>query len=81
MYKNIWLYPFGLYGLAFIVNQKWINKIYKQGKVDGTIPICLLQLDPGTKKKTKMKLRYVSRKMVFKLDLGSKLDWKIVETF
>ena len=50
MCKNIWLYPFGLYGLAFIVNQKWINKIYKQGKVDGTIPICLLQLDRGTKK-------------------------------
>ena len=27
-----------------------------------------------SKKKTKTKLRYVSRNMVFKLDLGSKLD-------
>ena len=26
------------YGLAFIVNKKWKNKIYKLGKNDGRVP-------------------------------------------
>ena len=47
MTKDI-IYSFGLYGLAFIVNLKWIKKIYKLGKIDDRIPI--LQLDPGAKK-------------------------------
>ena len=37
---------------AFIMNQKWISKIYKQEKVDGRIPI--LQLDSGAKSKSKI---------------------------
>ena len=42
------------------------------GKVDGRIPI--LQVDPGVKKK------YESSKMVLKLQLGSRLECKMVET-
>ena len=42
------------------------------GKVDDRIPI--LQLDPGAKNKTKTKPRHKSRKMVLKVELGSKLD-------
>ena len=33
------------------------------------------------KAKSKIKPRYKSRKMTSKLELGSRLDWKIVETF
>ena len=78
MTKDI-IYSFGLYGLAFIVNLKWIKKIYKLGKIDDRIPI--LQLDPGAKNKTKTKPRYESWEMALKLELDSRLDWKIVETF
>ena len=59
------------------MNLKWRNKIYKLGKVDGSIPI--LQLVPGAKNKTETKLRYESRKMVLKLELRSRLDWRVVE--
>ena len=43
-------------------------------KVDGRLPI--LQLDRGAKDKTKTKPRYESRKVVLKLELGSRLDGK-----
>ena len=38
--KDIYIYIYlpthaGSYELAFIVNQKWKNKVYKLGKVDG----------------------------------------------
>ena len=57
------------YGLEFIVNKKWKNKIYKLGKVDERIPVLQL-LDPGVKNKRKP--IYESRKIVFKP--GSRLD-------
>ena len=37
------------YGLAFIVNKKWKNKIYKLGKVEDRIPV--LQLARSRAKK------------------------------
>ena len=43
-------------------------------KVDDRIPI--LQLDRGAKDKTKTKPRYESRKVVLKLELGSRFDGK-----
>ena len=46
--------------------------VYKVGKVDDVIPT-----DSGAKNKTKKKPRYESRRMVLKLDLGSRLDWQI----
>ena len=49
------------YGLEFIVNKKWKNKIYKLGKGDDRILVLQL-LDPGVK--SKRKLIYESRKMV-----------------
>ena len=36
--------------------------------------IPVLQLDPGAKNKAKMKQRYGSRKIVLKLELGSRFD-------
>ena len=39
------------YAIAFIVNQKWKNKIYKVGKVDDRIPV--LQLTRSRSKKQK----------------------------
>ena len=55
---------------AFVVNQKWINKIYKLGRVDDRITV--LQLATSRSKKTKPK--YASRKKVLNQALGSKLD-------
>ena len=37
------------YGLAFIVNKKWKNKIYKLGKVDDRIPVLQLARSRGKK--------------------------------
>ena len=62
-------------GVAFAMNKKWKNRIYKLGNVDDRIPV--LQLDPGVK--SKKNPIYESKKMVLKP--GSRLDWKIVETF
>ena len=45
----------------------------KMNKQGGRIPV-----DSGEKK---TKPRHESRKMVLKLELGSILDWKIVETY
>ena len=39
------------YGLTFIVNKKWKDKIYKPGKVDDKIPV--LQLTRSRSKKQK----------------------------
>ena len=36
---SIIIYHSGSYGLAFIENQKWKNKVYKLGKVDDRIQI------------------------------------------
>ena len=69
---HILLIPFGLYGLVFIVDQRWANKINKLGKVDDRILI--LQLDPGAKNQTRTKQKFGSRKTVFKLELGSRLN-------
>ena len=61
----------GSYGLAFFVNQKWKNKIYKLGKVDGRIQI----LQPArSRNKDKKKHRYDSEKMV--LDQVQKIRLK-----
>ena len=65
-----------LYGIAFIVNQKWKNKIDKLKKVDERIPI--LQLTRLRSKKQKETDIWIE-KDDFKT--GSRLDWKIVETF
>ena len=54
------------YGLALIVNQKWINKIYNLGKVDHRIPV--LRSYPGAQKKTEIKRKYGLRMMVLKLE-------------
>ena len=71
------VYPwFELGSIHFIVNKKWINKVYKLGKVDDRIPV-----DPGAQNKTETKPGYKPRKMVLKLELDSRLDLKIVETF
>ena len=51
------------------MNLKWTNKVYKQEKDDDRIPV-----DPGAKNKSKTKPGYNSRKIVLKLDLGSRLD-------
>ena len=42
---SIIIYHSGSYGLAFIVNQKWKNKVYKLGKVDAEFKF-YNQLDP-----------------------------------
>ena len=56
---------------------KWINKVYKLGKVG-----CRSPIDPGAKKKKKKKKEIRIEKDDFiKLELGSRLDWKLVETF
>ena len=57
-------------GVAFAMNKKWKNRIYKLGNVDDRIPV--LQLDPGVK--SKKNPIYESKKMVLKP--GSRLDWK-----
>ena len=36
-HRSVLANPFGMDGLASIVNQKWMNKIYKLRKVDGRI--------------------------------------------
>ena len=41
------------YGLAFILNQKWKNKIYKLGKVDGRIPILTCKIQEQKTKKNR----------------------------
>ena len=46
------------YGFIFIVNQKWKNKVFKLGKVNGRIQIIQLT-NPGAKTP-----RYESKKMV-----------------
>ena len=61
-----------LYGLAFTVNQKRINKMCKLGKVYDKILIVLP--DPEAKNKTKKTPTYESAKMVFKQELGFKLN-------
>ena len=56
---------------------KWINKVYKLGKVD-----CRNPIDPGAKqKKTKKNEIRIEKDDFIKLELGSRLDWKLVETF
>ena len=60
MGKDILLYPIGFCGLVFIVNHKWINKIQRLEKVDDRISI--VQLEPGTKNKTKIKPRCESKR-------------------
>ena len=75
MGKDILSYPFGLYGLAFILKMDKQN--LQAGKVDDRISI--LQLDTGAKNKMKMSPRYKSRKMVLKQNSGWRLDSKIVE--
>ena len=62
-------------GVAFAMNKKWKNRIYKLGNADDRIPV--LQLDPGVK--SKKNPIYELKKIVFKP--VSWLDWKIVETF
>ena len=37
------------YGLAFIVNKRWKNKIYKLGKVDDRISVLQLTRSKGKK--------------------------------
>ena len=39
------------------------------------------KVDPGAKIKVKTKPRYEMGKMVLKQELGSKLDWEMIETF
>ena len=39
------------YGLAFIVNKKWKNKIYKLGRVEDRIPVLKLTKSRGKKQK------------------------------
>ena len=56
MITSVW------YGLAFIVNKKWKNKIYKLGKVDDRIPV--LQLIASRSKTQKETELYESIKMV-----------------
>ena len=46
-----------------------LGSIHFVEKVDHRIPV-----DPGAKNKTKTIPRYESRKMVLKLELGSRLD-------
>ena len=55
----------GSYGLVFIDNQKWKNKIHKLGKVNGRNQI-LQPAKPRNKRQKYMdkKPRYESRKMV-----------------
>ena len=69
--------------IHYNVNKKWKKekKTYKLGKVNDRIPV--LWLARSKSKKIKMKLRYELRKKVLHQDagLGSRLDWKIVETF
>ena len=57
---------------------KWINKVYKLGKVG-----CRSPIDPGAKKKKKKKKKEIriEKDDFIKLELGSRLDWKLVETF
>ena len=57
---------------------KWINKVYKLGKVG-----CRSPIDPGAKKKKKKKKKKIriEKDDFIKLELGSRLDWKLVETF
>ena len=57
------------------MNKKWKNKIYKVGKVNDRIPV--LQLTRSRSKKQKEPDILIDEG--FKL--GSRLDWKIVETF
>ena len=45
------------YGLAFIVNQKWKNKVYKLGKVDYRIQF----LQPARSRKTEMVLNQAQK--------------------
>ena len=68
----------GSYGLAFIMNQKSKNKIYKLGIVDDITEFKFYnQPDPGTK--DKQKPRYESRKMV--LDQAQKSRLKNSRNF
>ena len=47
----------GSYGLAFIVNQKWKNMVYKLGKVDERTQI----LQPARSRKTEMVLNQAQK--------------------
>ena len=60
-------------GLAFIVNRKWNNKIYKLGKLNDRIPVLGLATS-RSENKAKTKPRYESRNMVLYQKLDSKLD-------
>ena len=60
MGKGIAIVIFIWHGLAFIVNYKWKNKIYKQGKLDDRIPILQLARFRSKRKKETDE----SRKMV-----------------
>ena len=48
---------------------KWINKVYKLGKVG-----CRSPIDPGAKKKKKKKEIRIEKDDFIKLELGSRLD-------
>ena len=54
------------------------SKMKKLGKVNKAILI--LQLD-RSRSKNKAKPRYETKKLILKQELGSRLDWKIVEIF
>ena len=64
------------YGLVFIVNIKWKNKIYKLGSFNDRIPV--LPLTRSRSKKQKESNIWIE-KDGFKS--RSRLVWKIVETF
>ena len=55
------------------------NKDLEQGKADCRIQI--LELARSSSKKKQKRIRDEQKKMVLQLQLGSRLDWKRVETF
>ena len=66
--------------LAFIVSQKLRNKIYKLEKDDYRIPILQLARFRSRKPNENKAEINESRNLVLNRELGSRLDWKIVET-